>query len=169
MAATIIPEGGLALPPPPAHTQGHEEITLPQIIQLNLENGMLYDMMKATRHGARNPLLTCGKSLVSSGHVAEYHQLKIAMQSLQYGNKKRLLSSKPSRFPLFLYDCPTEGTPQIHFTGRFTHEIEVQQAEEDRSGEDEALAQLQNSLASHKEVKQSHQYATTVLSSIVVY
>ena len=65
MAAMALPDGGLALPPSSAPSQGRDELPLPQIIQLELENGMLYELMKIARSGARPPQLTCGKTTVS--------------------------------------------------------------------------------------------------------
>ena len=64
MAASIIPEGGLVLPPAPTDAAAQIGTSLPQIIQLGLENGMLHDMMKAARLGARKPQLSFGKTLV---------------------------------------------------------------------------------------------------------
>ena len=65
MAPTHVPDGGLALSSPRPydhlHKDGSKNI---QIMQLDLEDGMLHEMIKSIRHGGKGPQLSFGKTIV---------------------------------------------------------------------------------------------------------
>ncbi|KAG8533792.1 uncharacterized protein KY384_001533 [Bacidia gigantensis] len=140
MVPLVVPVEGLILPPDPTTSSEDDEMNLSQVIQLDLENGMLYDLMKAARHGVRGPQLSFGKSI-----------------SLHYGSKTRALSSSLTSFPSYLYTSSGEHTQTINYAGQLSHQLELQKAKKEIAGADDALAKLQSSLASEKEAKQSHQ------------
>ena len=73
MAVAALPEGGFTLPPPfPSGKLSNGSSGLPQIIRLDLSDGLLHDVIKAARHG-KNPLLSFGKTIVSSHMDNDIH------------------------------------------------------------------------------------------------
>ena len=68
MAIPVLPESGFVLSPPASGGDSSNRSKLPQVIQLDLDDGLLHDIIKASRHG-KNTLLSFGKSVVSlRGH-----------------------------------------------------------------------------------------------------
>ena len=64
-----------------------------------------------------------------------------------------------------IYESSTEDENELALTGRLSHQLAIQKAQEDTAGADEALMKLQNQLASHQKDKQSKQ---SVLSYLVL-
>ena len=64
MAVPAFPESGFVLSPPISGGESGASSRIPQVIQLELDDGLLHDIIKASRHG-KNSLLSFGKSVVS--------------------------------------------------------------------------------------------------------
>ena len=61
MASVVVPDGGLILP---ASHHNAEPVDCPQIMQLELDHGMLHELIKAARPGGRSPQISFGKTMV---------------------------------------------------------------------------------------------------------
>ena len=72
MAIPALPESGFVLSPPIPGGEPSSSSRIPQIIQLELDDGLLHDIIKASRHG-KNSLLSFGKSVVSSLVAKDSH------------------------------------------------------------------------------------------------
>ena len=82
---------------------------------------------------------------------------------LHYGNKSQPLGANafPSHTQLYEY---SDNENELALTGRLSHKLAMQKAQEDTAAVDEALAKLQSQLASHEKDKQSKQFVTHYLS-----
>jgi len=168
MEGIPIPKSGLVLGPAGADQSVKDGTSFAQVMQLDLKDGMFEEILKASRHGGKALLISFGKTIVRCfiNPVFVKNKKLRQLQSLHYGTKQRPLSATRSTSHAQLYNRSTEDTTDLDFVGRLTHKLAMQQAQEDIAGADEALAKLQNSLASAKQAKQSNQYVILLLSSM---
>ncbi|CAD6573650.1 MAG: hypothetical protein ASARMPRED_006228 [Alectoria sarmentosa] len=145
MAQLLVPETGLTLieyPQPSPQGGAFENNTgLAQVIQLELTPNVLGDMLRSARHGGKGVNVQFGKTI-----------------TLLYGNKSQLLDASPcSPSSTQIYESSIDDQNELALTGRLSHQLAMQKAQEDIAGADEALMKLQSQLASHQKDKQSKQ------------
>lgn len=145
MAQLLVPDSGLTLS---HHTQLNSEDGvskvkngLAQVMQLELPPNIITDLLRGARHGSKGVNVHFGKTI-----------------TLHYGNKSELLhaSSCTPSFTEF-YESSAKDENDLILTGRLSHKLAMQKAQEDIAGADEALIKLQSQLASHQKDKQSKQ------------
>ncbi|KAL8713383.1 MAG: hypothetical protein Q9220_002582 [cf. Caloplaca sp. 1 TL-2023] len=142
MAPIRIPETGLLLERDPSSTSDHDPSsvdTQPQVMRLDLADGVLEDIEKASRM-CRDIHLSFGKNI-----------------TLHYGNRSQQLLSitQPTPSELYTYSPDQEG--ELRFAGTVTHKLAQKKVQETTAGADAALAALQSKMASHQQTKQSKQ------------
>ena len=163
MALLAVPDSGLTLvESPQARTQDGQlkpDSKPIQVMQLELTDAVLQEILKSARQGGKGVNLSLGKTIVCSliDLFATSLWTKPLLQTLHYGNKSQPLatSSFPSQSQLYEYSPHSQN--QLALTGRISHKLAMQKAQEDIAGADEALAKLQSQLASHERDKQSKQ------------
>lgn len=72
---------------------------------------------------------------------------------LHHGKKTLSISSQQEAYPTDVYRSSADHDGTFYFSGKLSHVLETQQAQKDTAKADEALANLQNSLSSHKAEK----------------
>ncbi|KAL8945956.1 MAG: hypothetical protein Q9222_007580 [Ikaeria aurantiellina] len=142
MAPIPIPETGLLLEGAPSSTSDQQSTnvdTQPQVMRLDLADGVLEDIEKASKM-CRDIHLSFGKNI-----------------TLHYGNRSQQLLSiaQPTTSELYTYSPDKEG--ELHFAGTVTHKLAQKKVQETTAGADAALVALQSKMASHQQNKQSKQ------------
>ncbi|KAF6237620.1 hypothetical protein HO173_004510 [Letharia columbiana] len=145
MAQLLVPNSGLALidftQSKPKDAASKHNTGLAQVMQLELPPNVLGDMLRSARHGGKGVNVQFGKTI-----------------TLHYGNKSQPLDASPcNSSSTQIYESSTEDENKLALTGRLSHQLAMQKAQEDIAGADEALMKLQSQLASHQKDKQSKQ------------
>lgn len=149
MAQLLVPDTGLTLiehPLPKSEgAASKNNIGLAQVMQLELTPNLLTDILRSARHGGKGVNVQFGKTI-----------------TLHYGNKSQLLDASPctpssSQVSTQIYESSPDDQNELALTGRLSHQLVMQKAQENIAGADEALMKLQNQLASHQKDKQSKQ------------
>lgn len=145
MAQLLVPNSGLALidftQSKPKDAASKHNTGLAQVMQLELPPNVLGDMLRSARHGGKGVNVQFGKTI-----------------TLHYGNKSQPLDVSPcNSSSTQIYESSTEDENKLALTGRLSHQLAMQKAQEDIAGADEALMKLQSQLASHQKDKQSKQ------------
>ncbi|KAI4196847.1 MAG: hypothetical protein LQ350_006313 [Teloschistes chrysophthalmus] len=131
MAPIPVPDDGILLRDAPCSTA---EITLdeskaqPQVMRLDLADGVLEGIVKASRLGK---------------------------DTLHFGNRSHQLLSiaQPTRSELYQYTDSHED--ELCFAGILTHKLAQKKVQENTAGADAAAATLQSQMATHQQNKQS--------------
>lgn len=143
MAALSIPDAGLVVqhalrnPSPDIHPS--------QVIQLDLVDTLTKDLVRSLKNND-TVQLRCGKK-----------------PTVQFGKKSVPLDSTAATFPSEVYTKDSAHDDVLYFSGRLSHILEVQKAEEDTAGSNEALAALENTLKSIQEQRASNE--TSIIGS----
>lgn len=146
MAQLLVPDSGLTLidqtQPKLEDAASKNNPGLAQVMQLDLPLHLLADLLKSARHGGKGLNVQFGKTI-----------------TLQYGNKSQLLdvSRRCTPSSTQIYESSAEDENELALTGRLSHQLAMQKAQEDVAVVDEALMKLQSQLASHQKDKQSKQ------------
>lgn len=169
-----FPEDGISLEGAPCSTSGGglgADEAQPQVMRLDLAEGVLEDIMKASRMG-KDIHMSFGKNVVCSpvllllnrnpGLLSTTEHLQ---QTIHYGNRTQQLLSiaQPTQSELYKYSPNQEA--ELLFAGNFTHKLAQKKVQENTAGADAALAALQSKMASHQQNKQSKQYVNVVMNS----
>ncbi|KAL8868194.1 MAG: hypothetical protein Q9174_005148 [Haloplaca sp. 1 TL-2023] len=141
MATIRVPENGILLRDAPCSDleNDHDASTQPQVMRLDLADGVLEGIMKASRMG-KDIHMSFGKNV-----------------TLHYGTRSQQLLSiaQPTHSELYHYNPNEED--EFRFAGLMTHKLAQKKVQENTAGADAALAALQSKMASHQQNKQSKQ------------
>ena len=75
MAPVIIPDSGLVLPASYSNPGSSKDgISIPQIMQMELENGVLHELIRSARHAVKSPHISFGKTIVSNSLDNSVHR-----------------------------------------------------------------------------------------------
>lgn len=111
----------------------------PQVIRIDLIETVTKDILRSLKNNEQ-VRLRCGKK-----------------PTVQFGKKSISLVSSVDDFPSEIFTKPTNDTSPLYFSGRSSHLLEIQKAEEDTVGSDEALATLESTLRSIQEERASNE------------
>ena len=167
MAKFTVPESGLVLDVG-ASPNASDGATAPsvQVMQLDLADGTLDELLKCARHGGKPIHVAFGKTIVCERcSIVVYNSLRKynrlinhqPPQSLQYGTKTRRLDATPSTTDTQIFTSSSNTAHKLSPAGRVSHQLAMAKAEEQLANTDDALAQLQASLAFAKQAKDSNQ------------
>ncbi|KAL9600791.1 MAG: hypothetical protein Q9219_002929 [cf. Caloplaca sp. 3 TL-2023] len=142
MAPLRIPEEGLSLQGAPCSLPDGDigdNGALSQVMRLDLADGVLEDILKASRM-RKDIHMSFGKTI-----------------TIHYGPRSQQLLSiaQPTQSELYKYSPHKED--EIRFAGLLTHKLAQKKVQESTAGADAALAELQSKMASHQQNKQSKQ------------
>ncbi|KAL8694606.1 MAG: hypothetical protein Q9218_000788 [Villophora microphyllina] len=142
MAPIHVPENGIVLQDPPCSASGStfdESKAQPQVMRLDLADGVLEGILKASRMG-KDIHMSFGKNI-----------------TLHYGNRSSQLLSIAQPTHSELYNFASSHEDELRFTGILTHKLAQKKVQENTAGADAALAALQSKMATHQQNKQSKQ------------
>ncbi|EXJ87315.1 hypothetical protein A1O3_04274 [Capronia epimyces CBS 606.96] len=140
MNSLNIPPEGLVLqnkPRPDSEDEHSKEAQ--QVYRLDLVESVTKEILRSLRSNEQ-VRLRCGKR-----------------PAVQFGKRSIPLTSSVDPFPSELFTKSSDKTRPLYFSGRLSHRLEVQKAEEDTGGSDEALAALENTLRSIQEQRASNE------------
>ena len=162
-----IPDDGLTLNGAPGFRPGGSANKPPlkplQAMRLELEDGVLDNILRTAQSGGKGVHLSFGKTIVGWPHAGIEASLAlpsyadINSQTLDYGNRSKQLSATVQPTPSELYSYTDGKENEITFTALQSHRLAMKKAQEDTLGADVALAKLQNQLASAEREKQARQ------------
>ncbi|KIX07938.1 uncharacterized protein Z518_02592 [Rhinocladiella mackenziei CBS 650.93] len=140
MAALTVPPGGLVLRHGSSQDSREKHATEPtQVIRLDLVETLTKEILRSLKNNEQ-VRLRCGKRPV-----------------VQAGKKSFPLDSSLDTFPSEIFTKSTDDGGPMYFSGRSSHKLEVQKAEEDTAKSDEALAALESTLRSIQEQRASNE------------
>src|SRR2546423_8967345 len=139
MATFKVPDEGITL----VRSQHGDKPLLPskasaQIMRLNLAQHTTERILKALRN--ENVKLRFGKRL-----------------SLEFGKAVQNLEATAETHPSEIFLSKRDQPNHLYFSGKLSHTLEVQKAQQATEHSDEALATLQNSLKSMQEQRASNE------------
>ena len=159
-----IAEEGVSLPAAPGSAVGEDgSSTSPkplQAMRLELEAGVLDNIIRSSRSGGKGVHMSFGKTIVSSPTVESKPVTFYSdpfPQTLDYGNRSKQLCATAQEHPTELYSYTADDSNNIAFNALQSHRLAMKKAQEDIVGADVALAKLQNQLAAAEREKQSRQ------------
>lgn len=170
-----IPEEGVTLHGAPGSARSEDTSKPPsmplQAMRLELEHGVLDNVLRTAQSGGKGVHLSFGKTIVSrlNDGVETSSYAKINSQTLDYGNRSKQLSATVQNTPTELYSYTDGKENEITFTALQSHRLVMKKAQEETLGADVALAKLQNQLASAEREKQARQSVHLVSPPIVVH
>ena len=131
-----------------------------QAMRLELEAGILDNIIRSARSGGKGVHMSFGKTIVS-GPIVEPKSVNFYSdpfpQTLDYGNRSKQLCAIAQENPTEVYSYTADDLNDIAFTALQSHRLAMKKAQEDTVGADVALAKLQNQLAAAEREKQSRQ------------
>lgn len=136
MAHPSVPKDGLVLLRTSDRTLAHVPL---QVMRLSLAQKTTDDILK---------------SLQNKEKVTIHFGKQVTVQN---GTKTHRLSSVPETVPSEIYRRSDDKPHTFYFSGKLSHRLEAQKAEQDTAKADEALAALTQSLKSHQEQKASNE------------
>lgn len=135
-----VPPEGLVLqhgPKPDPDEKDSREVQ--QVIRLDLVEGVTKELLRSLRNN-------------------EQARLRFGKRpAVQFGKKSVPLSSSVDTFPSEVFTKPSDNSRPLYFSGKLSHRLEVQKAEEDTARSDEALAALESTLKSIQEQRASNE------------
>ncbi|KAL9117074.1 MAG: hypothetical protein Q9187_006393 [Circinaria calcarea] len=165
MPTLNVPPAGLALEGAPStdNSPSKSEVKPAQVLQLNLDSGLLEALLKEARAGGRGVQLTLGKSPVCILVVGTEPIANVVThaQALQFGNKShKMVATTPQILRTDLYRVAEvskdKHAERLALVGTFSHNIETRKRENVTAKADPAILQLQNSLAEAKRLRESN-------------
>ncbi|KAL9584251.1 MAG: hypothetical protein Q9212_002230 [Teloschistes hypoglaucus] len=140
MAPIPVPDNGILLrdaPCPTAESTLDESKAQPQVMRLDLADGVLEGIVKASRLG-KDIHMSFGRNI-----------------TLHFGNRSHQLLSiaQPTHSELYQYTNSHED--ELRFAGTLTHKLAQKKVQENTAGADAAAATLQIQMATHQQNKQS--------------
>ncbi|KAL8660372.1 MAG: hypothetical protein Q9202_006607 [Teloschistes flavicans] len=140
MAPIHVPENGILLQDAPCSTAERtldESKAQPQVMRLDLADGVLEGILKASRMG-KDIHMSFGRNI-----------------TLHFGNRSHQLLSiaQPTRSELYQYTDSHQD--ELRFAGILTHKLAQKKVQENTAGADAATATLQSQMATHQQNKQS--------------
>ena len=131
-----------------------------QAMRLELDAGVLDNIIRSARSGGKGVHMSFGKTIVS-GPFVEPKPMSFYSepfpQTLDYGNRSKQLCATAQENPTEVYSYTDDDPINIAFTALQSHRLAMKKAQEDTVGADVALAKLQNQLAAAEREKQARQ------------
>jgi len=168
MTTLDISSNGLTLLECPG-MNAHDDITktggrVQQAMRLDLEDGVLQNILRSARSGGKGVNLSLGKTIVRSFSKSYSYPSPILnsdKQTLNFGNRSKQLTADAQSTPTELYTYDPEASDELRFAALQSHRLALKQAQDNTLGADAALTKLQMSLATVEKEKLSRQCAST--------
>jgi len=166
MATLDISSNGLTLLECPGPSR-HDDFTInggrvQQAMRLDLEDGVLQNILRSARSGGKGVNLSFGKTIVHSftkSYLCSSPRLNSDKQTLNFGNRSKQLTADAQSTPTELYTYDPEASDELRFAALQSHRLAMKQAHDNTLGADAALTKLQMSLATVEKEKLSRQCA----------
>ncbi|KAL8843854.1 MAG: hypothetical protein Q9205_002317 [Flavoplaca limonia] len=138
MGPIPIPEKGLILQGASTSASPDTVVaaeTKSQVMRLDLADGVLEDIMRASKLG-KDVHMSFGKNV-----------------TLHYGNRSQQLLSLAQPTPSELYNYTPDKEDELRFAGLITHKLAQRKAQEHIAGADAAMEALKSQMADHQQNK----------------